>query len=201
MKIFILQIGIDNRNIFYADIECDTSNLHEAYWISYIKHNENGIKHRCGKGCLYKFMDDLPNEAVVYFHNLGYDITAFHKFYRIKTIRKGRRVMIAEFVFKKKHITFKDSYSLITKKLEEFPNAFNLTTGQKEMFPYKYYTFERIINNNWICIISKAGKEELKWNQEQFEKNIDSIPNCRINKDVFDMRLYVKFYCSQDVRI
>ena len=72
-------------------------------------------------------------------------------------------------------------------KLEKFPEVFKLHTGQKEMFPYKYYTFERIINNNWIGIISKAGKEELKWNQEQFINNINSIKGYRISQTKFNM--------------
>ena len=41
------------------------------------------------------------------------------------------------------------------------------------MFPYKYYTFERLNKN--VGIISEAGQDELKvqWNQEQFEENIE----------------------------
>ena len=66
-------------------------------------------------------------------------------------------------------------------KLEKFPKTFNITNIKKEVFPYQYYTFERLIRNKGIGIIEEAGNEELKWNQEQFIKNIDSIQLCRIN--------------------
>jgi hypothetical protein len=83
--------------------------------------------------------------------------------------------MTQQFNYKGKHITFKDSYSIISMKLSRFPNAFNLESGQKEMFPYKYYTFDRLKNN--IGVISEAGKDEIKdnWNQEQFEENIKKL--------------------------
>ena len=79
-------------------------------------------------------------------------------------------MMTATMSYKKKLITFKDSLSLIPMKLESFPSVFKLSSGQKEMFPYKYYTFERLTNNKGIGVIEEAGNEELKWNQEQFIK-------------------------------
>ena len=109
--------------------------------------------------------------------------------------------MMAKIFYKKKRIIFKDSLSLIPMKLEKFPQVFKLNTGQKEMFPYKYNTFDRLISNKGIGIINEAGKEELKWNQEQFIKNINSIKGCKVSSTKFNMIKYVEFYCNQDVRI
>ena len=49
--------------------------------------------------------------------------------------------------FDKKTIIFKDSYSILSMKLANFPKAFKLQSGAKEMFPYKYYTFDRLKTN------------------------------------------------------
>ena len=72
--------------------------------------------------------------------------------------------------------------------------------GAKEMFPYKYYTIERMKSN--CGVISEAGSDEIpqNWNQQQFEENIDKI-GARIDSNHFDMLKYVEFYCKQDVRI
>ena len=187
--------------IYYADVECDISHLHEAYCISFMRSTDENPTFYFGRDCLYRFMDDLPDKSVVYFHNLGYDITAFHKFTRIKTIRKGRQYYSAEIIYKKKNIYFKDSYSLISMKLSMFPKMFNLKSGNKEMFPYKYYTFERFESNNNIGLIDEAGNEEISWDLDQFKENINSISNCKIDDNHFDMKKYAEFYCNQDVNI
>ena len=63
---------------FYADTECDVSGeYHKAFCISFKERNDNEIKTFIGEDCLDKFMDILPDNAVVYFHNLGYDVTMF----------------------------------------------------------------------------------------------------------------------------
>ena len=64
-----------------------------------------------------------------------------------------------------KKIIFKDSLSLINMKLSKFPSAFKLDSGEKEMFPYKYYTFKLLREIN-VGVISEAGRDELpnKWN-------------------------------------
>ena len=190
-----------SNEIYYADVECDTSKEHEAFCISYMKFNDEKPTFIYGKNCLFEFLNLLPNNSVVYFHNLGYDICAFYRFVRTKAIRKGRKMMTATIYFKKKLIIFKDSLSLIPMKLEKFPETVKLEDVKKEVFPYKYYTFKRLEENHGIGIINEAGKEEINWNQKQFVENIDSIPNCRINENQFDMIKYVEFYCNQDVKI
>ena len=142
----------------------------------------------------------IPDKAIVYFHNLGYDICAFYNFIRTSSIDKGRRTMSTTLKYKKKTIIFKDSLSLIAMQLSKFPQAFQLDTGAKEMFPYNYYTFDKLFNSG-IGEIKQAGCKELYWDQKQFEKNVNSIPNCKINNKQFDMKKYVEFYCNQDVRI
>lgn len=186
---------------FYADTETDVSgDCHKAFCISYTQRGSNKIESIIGCTCLYEFLDRLPDNAVVYFHNLGYDAKMFSDFRIQQSIDKGSRTMSQNIKYKGKNVTFKDSLSILSMKLSRFPQTFGLKCGEKEMFPYRYYTFERL--NNGLGLISEAGKDELQqnWNQQQFEENLDKL-GLRVNENQFDMKGYVKFYCEQDVRI
>ena len=125
----------------------------------------------------------LPNHSVVYFHNLAYDVCLFSKFNITNSIDKGTRTMSQSFKHNGKQIVFKDSLSLISMPLARFPSAFHLKSGEKEMFPYKYYTF-KLLHDTIVGVISEAGKQELpnKWNQQEFESNIAKL----------------KLYCDED---
>ena len=140
---------------------------------------------------------------VVYFHNLKYDFSFLAKHGITKAIQKGTRLMRATVNYKDIDIQFRDTLPILSCKLSQLPSMFNLPSGQKEMFPYKYYTIERLETNKGI--ISEAGKNEDKpWAQEQykqFEENIDKIPGCRLSETEFDMYKYAEFYCQQDVTI
>ena len=188
------------HTIYYADTECDVSGpYHKAYCISYVERGSKDIKTLIGENCLYGFLNILPNNSIVYFHNLGYDAKMFSDFNLTKSIDKGSRVMSQQIKYNDKSITFKDSLSILSMKLSKFPTTFGLECGEKEMFPYNYYTFKKL-KYRWGNI-KEAGKDELenKWNQEQFEENINKL-GIR-EGDKFDMYEYVKFYCEQDVKI
>ena len=199
--------------VYFADTETDTSGSnHVAFCIAYAEQDEldsnfniisqnNNINFEFGNDCLDKFLDNIEDGSLVYFHNLAYDIRQFNKFTISQQCSKGTKVMNAQIRHKGKTIYFKDSLSIVSMKLADFPSSFNLECGQKEMFPYKYYTFENFKKLDCKGIISEAGKQELKhsWNQQQFEDNLNKLGI--IEGDKFDMVEYVKFYCCQDVRI
>ena len=199
--------------VYFADTETDTSgDNHVAFCIAYAEQDildsnfniisENKeIKFEFGKYCLDNFLDKIENHALVYFHNLAYDIRQFNKFDITNQHVKGNKTMDAQINYKGKTIYFKDSLSIVSMKLADFPTSFNLDCGIKEMFPYNYYTFENFEKFNCKGIISEAGKHELKhnWNQQQFEENLNKLGIRQGNE--FNMVEYVKFYCCQDVRI
>lgn len=210
---------VEISKIYYADTETDTSGpYHVAFCIAYSEGDETDenfnivkehrkINFEFGRDCLTKFLDKLENNSLVYFHNLGYDVRQFNEYIIGQEINKGTKIMNATIFYKDKIIYFKDSLSVVSMKLADFPKSFGLDCGQKEMFPYKYYTFENLNKLNNIGIISEAGKQELKhnWNQKIFEENLRKLnivqgdPKGAAAK--FNMVEYVKFYCCQDVRI
>ena len=199
--------------IYFADTETDTSGPHHvAFCIAYSEQDEvdenfniidehQEIKFEFGRNCLTKFLDNIENNSLVYFHNLGYDIRQFNEYIINKECCKNTKVMNAEIIYNDKKIYFKDTLSIVSMKLADFPKSFGLDCGEKEMFPYKYYTFENFEKLNNMGIISEAGKQELKhsWNQKIFEENLNKLGIAADGK--FNMVEYVKFYCKQDVRI
>ena len=214
-KAFELQENKETEisKIYFADTETDTSGPHHvAFCIAYSEQDEldnnfniidehQEIKFEFGKDCLKRFLDNLENNSLVYFHNLGYDIRQFNEYIINKECCKNTKVMNAEIIYNGKKIYFKDTLSIVSMKLADFPKSFNLDCGQKEMFPYKYYTFENFEKLNNLGIISEAGKQELKhnWNQKIFEENLNKLGIAKDGK--FNIVEYVKFYCCQDVRI
>ena len=187
--------------VFYADCESDVSgNTHKAFYIAWCERGSDTIYGAFGENCIEEFLKAIPDGSIVYFHNLGYDARLMNNFNIKQSIDKGTRVMSEDITYEGKTIKLKDSFSILSMSLSKFPKTFNLECGEKEMFPYKYYTFERLKSNRGI--ISEAGSEEIAftWNQETFENNLKRI-NADNGDGTFDMIKYVEFYCKQDVRI
>ncbi|ELP87952.1 hypothetical protein EIN_417710 [Entamoeba invadens IP1] len=192
-----------DHSYWYADFEASTQGYHNPYCVCYSKRGEDKIYNKYGKDCAYDFLCDLPHNAVCYFHNLKYDGSFLAKYGVNRCIKKGGKIMQMTLKFKGKQLTFKDSLALITAPLSAFPKMFGLSNIQKEIYPYNYYSKDNIIHN--IGNILEADLYETKqWNKDQFDlfiNNIDSIEDCRIDDFHFNMELYCKFYCNQDVRI
>jgi hypothetical protein len=85
-------------------------------------------------------LDTLPDNSLTYFHNLKYDHNFLAYFGGIKAkIDKAGRTMNFEITYKDKFLMFKDSLSMISQPLKEFPKMFRLGDTKKELFPYRYY--------------------------------------------------------------
>ena len=194
---------------WYADFEADTKGktgeVHQPFMV--VIQSSDGSENKCFKGedCAKQFLNYLPDGAVVYFHNLSYDYCMFNRLLSSiqKIIKHGSKIYQVKASFYKKHLQFKDSLSIFMCKLAVLPSSFKLEGVKKELFPYRYYTLERLRTNKGI--ISEAGVNEDKvWTEsdyETFRNNIDAIDGCRLNETTFDMYKYAEFYCQQDVRI
>lgn len=187
--------------VFYADCESDVSGeQHVAFCIASMSREKNDAKIWFGPNCLDNWLESLPNKCIVYFHNLGYDARLMSKYKFRNQIMKDGKIITTTIIYfstdpvtKKKvskSIKLKDSYSILTMKLSNFVKAFNLKCGQKEMFPYKYYTQERLYGNTDkidqmifsgesklpdvvipnIGKISEAGIEEIQWNNKDLAR-------------------------------
>ena len=194
----------DPNLIYYGDFESDvTGDIHTPYLC--IIQNYHGNVEQVFKGvhCARDLLEYLPNEAIVYFHNLAYDSKFIAKYGVTKSTNKGTRVLAMKVEYKKKEMYFRDTLPILSCKLSLLPSMFGIEGVKKEIFPYRFYTLERL--RTGIGNINEAGAtEDIPWTeaqQDEFRRNIESIPNCRTGEDTFDMWEYAIFYCRQDVRI
>ena len=202
---------------FYADfetcskdVEIDGSKYQQEVPFMVCVQSEDGLIKETFKGfdCDEQLMNFLPDGAIVYFHNLGFDGRLLMKHGVSSNIMKGSKIISQKNIWKGKKITFKDSYSLFPQALRTFPESFKKEfqglNVQKELFPYRYYTFSKL-NESSIGLIEKCGNDEQpQWNDEQrkqFRENINKIPNCLIDSEHFEMFRYCEFYCQQDVNV
>ena len=191
---------------YYADFEADVSkNPHKPYMCVLQSLDGYYSKTYTGEDCDKQLIEFLSrcNNPCVYFHNLKYDFSFLAKYGMRSSIQKGTRLMKAVIEYNGTKIYFRDTLPILSCKLSQLPSMFNIQGVQKELFPYKYYTIERL--NEKIGVISEAGKDEDKpWGDEEyklFNENIDKIEGCRIDEDHFYMYKYAEFYCKQDVNI
>lgn len=194
------------KTYWYADFEADTSKeIHVPYMCCL--HSKDGFmkKEFRGVDCAEDLLNFLPNGAVVYFHNLGYDFRFLAKFGVKNTIIKGTKTMKGKLAYNDKILEFRDTLPILSCKLSALPEMFDIKGIKKELFPYNYYTIDRLNENNGIALIEGAGdNEKSPWSDEDyktFNENIDAIPKCRIDDKHFNMWLYCSFYCHQDVNI
>ena len=190
----------ETRTVYYADCEADvvTSKNHTVYAISYSKRDSNDIDCIIGEDCIEQFLDKVVDNSIVYFHNLAYDSRLMSNLNILNAIDKSGKVMTQDISYEGKKITMKDSYSILSMPLRNFTKTFGLSIGEKEMFPYRYYTLARLDINRGS--IQHAGDNEQNWNQQLFEDCVVRS-GAKIDAETFDMKKYVTFYCNQDVRI
>ena len=190
------------KPLFFGDTEADPigEKYHRPYMFCIQSADGSIQKTFSGKRCIEDGLNFLPNNSIVFFHNLGYDVNFFARFGAYGTgILKGKKTYSMMLKYGDKNIVLKDSNAIIPAALAKFPKMFHLEEQQKEVFPYKYYTIERFETN--VGTISEAIQYIHKGDEEQFKKNIDKIPHCRIDEDHFDMKVYCEFYCQQDVNL
>ena len=195
-----------NNIIYYADFEADTTTeVHTPYMVCVANKAGTFRKTFTGSDCGKHLLDMLPDNAIVYFHNLAYDIRFLSKYGISKAINKGTKVMRASVEYNGKKIYFRDTLPMLSCKLSQMPKMFHLDNIKKEIFPYNYYTLNNLSNLNGRGIIADAGNDEKPvWNDAQrkeFIDNVNSIPYCRLSDTEFDMIKYSEFYCQQDVNV
>ena len=156
------------KHLCFYDFEASTheSDHHKAYMVCYaiinfperilteadlIKFKEDFDKNYkiqtiYGEDCAERFLKAIPDKTLCYAHNVKYDLSFFDysKIDIEESCEKDGNLYSRDIIFEGKHITFKDSYKLITSKLSKFPEMFALGDIQKEVFPYNFYTIDNL---------------------------------------------------------
>ena len=191
-------------HVCFGDFEASTDQeMHKPYCICF---NLDGTeRYYYGHDCSINFLKAMPNNTLIYFHNLSYDITFIINYLASimdnPIIKNGRTYSLMG-IFKTgdelRTLLFKDSYAIIPHPLKRFPIMFNLDSGKKEIFPYNYYSFNR--SNQIYGNIDEALQYIKPEDKDSFIQNIEEFAKGS-NPNEFNMRDYAIFYCKQDVNI
>ena len=131
--------------MFFADFECDVSGDYHRPFLCVVQ-SEDGSETKIFRegSCGEQLLDYLPDKSITYFHNLAYDFRMFARYGVEETIFKGTRCLKAIVGWKNKMLFFKDSLALFSCKVSQLPSMFGLEGVEKELFPYKYYTYTQL---------------------------------------------------------
>ena len=179
----------------------------------------------CMKKCGIKQKDTLIGEIgtpIIYFHNLGYDVQpflcAFAPNKKETVIKKGAVWYRASFKCKYGEFELRNSLTIITTALRNFPKMFLPKDEQKKMVK-EVYAYNAI---NQAMVDEKIHGKGFKISLEKFKEYIEifeflndpskqaklyddviataSRPevNC-IQGNIFDVGKYAEYYCERDV--
>ncbi|KAK8895923.1 hypothetical protein M9Y10_013809 [Tritrichomonas musculus] len=222
-------------HIYYADYETDvTVSPHKPYLCCVC--DDKNVTSFTGPDLTSRFLNSLQTNSLTYFHNLKYDACFFinepgwetqitqRSGTLLQVIMDKKKTIIDKKTKKskeirEKHLTFRNSYSIIPAPLRDFANMFKLTT-HKEIISYKIYTEENIkrkmipfseFYDQYVAENKdKQTDEQLEENRKQLIKNakfanaynennspcIDSSSN--MTMPCIDIIQYAKFYCIKD---
>lgn len=223
-----------NNKIVFFDFESITTDnkkrnkdddkfVHIPYMVSYSLLDDDDKVEPVNKVCLdiennclgKVFLSDLVfnnkkscdhKNFILYAHNMRYDLSFISKYLNnIDTTTAGNKIIQLTGYYYGRKIIVKDTYTLISSKLSEFPDMFGFE-GVKELINYNMYN-EKIFNMN--NDVRKYKKCEVSYdelitsyyanNNEQFKKNVNEWK--LLNNKKVDIIKYAKIYCNMDVKI
>ncbi|KAK8845150.1 hypothetical protein M9Y10_021332 [Tritrichomonas musculus] len=223
-------------HIYYAIYETDvTGSKHKPYLVCVC--DEKNIASFTGDNLTSNFLNALKTNSLTYFHNLKYDACFFinedrwetqltqrsgtllqvvmdqYKWIEVKDKKTGEPVIdekTGETKMKKireKHLTFRNSYSIIPAPLCNFDDMFKLKV-HKEIIAYKIYNAENM-NRKWIPFdefynqyrienIDKKSTDELDRDRDQLLRNAKFAKAYKEDTQEIEIMKYAKFYCIKD---
>ena len=202
----------DMSNVFFGDFETCVDENHELHAMMLCMSDYEGIVQKTfvGLNCVNEFLISLkPKETtIMYFHNLSFDgrlILAKSQKASNKSIIKGNKYVKLVIPVGDAELELRDSLCLYPMRLATFPKSFpkafeEFGKIEKEIFPYSYYSYERILKNSFEVNEAIAyGKQYENWTEndvEHFKNNVEMV--C---PGGFDGMKYCEFYCKRDVDI
>ncbi|MET0570931.1 MAG: DNA polymerase [Pedobacter agri] len=197
--------------IVFFDFETVTiGDVHTPYMVHYCSEFENEtheiIGYRDDLGKL--FLDEVLaryqtiNQIVLIAHNMRYDLSFISRFlYQLKTVEAGNKIISVSGRYNATNLKIKDSYSMISMKLDSFNKTFDLGETKKQIINYDLYNqyvpnidFE---NEMFSFPIEHIANNYYASNKAQFIKNIYDWD--LVDEDYFNLIGYASYYCSQDV--
>lgn len=190
---------IDNKpkehkydKIFYADFETITTDVHKAYMICAIDDQNNEYTFY-GENSGKQFYDIIPKNSLIYFHNMGYDISFIVKYMNLSyMINNGSKTKYVRDY--KKKFDLRDSLAIIPEPLKKFTKMFDIK-AKKEIMPYALYT------EDTVKLASVPFTQALLHIKPNEQKEFEEIAAPYIKEGQFDHIRYAQFYCMQDCKV
>jgi hypothetical protein len=181
----------EEQPLIVFDFETNTEGEHTPYLCC--SYDGTRVRSFIGPDCAKQFLETLPQKCTIMAHNASYDrCFVVHYMQNLKEISRGNHLLSMSGTYFGKQITIKDSYNLITMKLNKFGKTFKLNT-EKEVMPYSVYTHENIAKRfvSLNEILTHTGSDT-----EQFLTNIKKW-DC-LRGETVDIIKYSKKYCELD---
>jgi hypothetical protein len=198
------------NNIYYADCESQVKTMEHKILLLGVMSDKSdfvNIYNVCdfndAQNMIWRFLKFVSNDgkhhSICYFHNLKYDYNLIEKYLNIKDkCEKGGNIYSVQVKYKNKIIELRDSYKLISRKLAEFPDIFDLKDKKQEAINYEYYSFE----NNDKRINIDIYKEGLSVKDRiTFDANMTEEISYDKNDNTFNPTTYYKRYLRYDVLV
>lgn len=158
----------------------------------------------CGKDFI-NYIDNwstFDNNFLLMAHNAMYDFSFIKNYLRNENIMKSGNMLKqvkSKTLNTNKNVIIRDTYSIISDKLENFGEMFNLNQ-EKEVMPYSIYTEKSVEKKSTTYSIKKALKSLCNnKDKKQFNTNIKKW-NLVSGKE-FNHIKYAEIYCKIDVEV
>ena len=212
--------NVDTTRFYFADFECFTqnksksemnhefamgvvSNLHDSKLIPFYS--------------IESFLDYLPENSKVFFHNLKYDHT---QIIGNKNVTVKDRLMVSGSMLSSrisyfgKTIFLQDSYKMISSPLSEFSEMFKLK-AKKEAISFILYNKLHWRNTKHTTVNKFMKQMELENKDKDVDRKVikkflcykqkdgsfKEKPDRRNNKQYINYFGYMEYYCKQDVNV
>lgn len=204
----------NDDGIWYADIEsyvyepqhrlmmlgvCSDDAKKDAFKIFHVeKYKTTSITINARK-TVTDFMDYITYEgtfgAIVYFHNLKYDINILEPYLNIMSnVQKGNQIYSVRVYYKKQMVLFKDSLKILNMPLSALNASFNLGMDKMEAIAYHYYRPE---NYHRYVKPKRYAKFLPKKKRKQFYANLEEEGLIKENRKFSPLKYY-KIYLKYD---
>jgi hypothetical protein len=232
--------SLDDLELVFFDFETTTDEeIHKPFLVNAEKHKlVDGkyvmTKNRSFKGpkCGLKFLQWISNNSVLLAHNVKYDYQFIMKYlFGVTLTERNNKIMGGTVKFhnihtKKNHtLLIRDTYLMISQKLNKFPEMFfteqECKEIKKEIMPYGVYNKntvkkEQIPVKDALAELSKKNygdktyygdkKSRKKYIENSIkEKKKEFLQNIKkwnlVNGKYYDHMRYAEIYCKQDVKV
>lgn len=202
------------------DFETDPNSIHKAYLVRTYNDKINNVF--IGDDCGLQMLKSLKGNTRLIAHNASYDYSFLLGYlWDIKKIARGNKLLGLSAKFgthdKGIKIEIKDTYSLITRPLRDFPEIFKFPSLIKEVMPYNLYTqdniakryidIDHVLNGSYMKQFEEKGEKKThvlpylkEEDKETFLNNIERW-NLRREDDTYDIIEYSSLYCEIDCKL